>query len=98
MLFLGLNSFVATGLISNTMMLALAVALIALGYGQQEPLAVNLGFAFFALQFVTRYCDWGWKYLPRSAFFIVSGVVLLAGAFFMEQQRKKIIRTMRGKA
>jgi len=98
MLFLGLNSFVSTGLISNAMMLALAVALIALGYGQQEPSMVNLGFALFSLQFFTRYVDWGWNYLPRSAFFIVSGIVLLAGAFSMEKQRKKIIRTIREKA
>ena len=78
--------------------LAGAVALIAFGYGRQEPHAVNLGFAFFALQFFTRYCDWGWNYLPRSAFFIATGAVLLAGAFSMERQRKKIIHTIRGKA
>lgn len=95
MLFLGLNSFVSTGLISNAMMLGLAVALIALGYGQQEPPMVNLGFALFSLQFFTRYVDWGWNYLPRAAFFIVSGVVLLAGAFSMEKQRKKIVKTIR---
>lgn len=98
MLSLGLDSSVSTGLLSNAMMLALAVALIAFGYGRQEPHAVNLGFAFFALQFFTRYCDWGWNYLPRSAFFIATGAVLLAGAFSMERQRKKIIHTIRGKA
>jgi uncharacterized membrane protein len=96
MLSLGLNSSVSTGLLSNAMMLLLAVALIAFGYGRQEPHAVNLGFAFFSLQFFTRYCDWGWNYLPRSAFFIVTGAVLLAGAYSMEKQRKKIIQKIGG--
>ncbi len=98
MLSLGLDSSVSTGLLSNAMMLALAVALIAFGYRRQEPHAVNLGFAFFALQFFTRYCDWGWNYLPRSAFFIATGAVPPRGGVFHGTTTKKIIHTIRGKA
>lgn len=83
------------GIYSNLILFATAIALIFLGYGKRTALFVNMGFIFFAVHFITRYVDWGWQYLPRSAFFILFGVVVLAGAALMEKERRKLVKAIR---
>lgn len=83
------------GIYSNLILFATSVALIFLGYGKRAALFVNMGFIFFAVHFITRYVDWGWQYLPRSAFFILFGVVVLAGAALMEKERRKLVKAIR---
>lgn len=94
-LFLGANEFVSTGILSNIMLFWLAMSLVYFGYKRGEPFMVNLGFLLFAVHFITRYTDLGWKYLPRSAFFISAGALLLVWALVLERKRKKLVAAAR---
>jgi uncharacterized membrane protein len=84
------------GVLSNLMLLALTIGLIFFGYYTKHHLFAKLGIIFFAIHFFTRYIDWGWRYLPRSIFFILAGVILLFGAILLERKRRRFIE--RGKS
>jgi len=86
------------GVSSNLILLMLSIGFIFLGYYQHQSFFVNLGFLFFVIHFLTRYIDWGWRYLPRSAFFVVAGIILLLGAALMERKRRKLIEAIKEKA
>lgn len=79
------------GILSNVLMLSLSIGLIYLGYYREQVLFVNTGVVLFGVHFTTRFIDWGWRYLPRSLFFLLAGVIVILGAFFMEKQRKRLI-------
>ncbi len=70
------------------------VWLVYYGVRRQETFIVNLSFAFFALTLISRYFDTFWPLLNRSYFFMLGGLILIAGGFFMERQRRKLTRNM----
>lgn len=80
---------------SNLILLVLTIGVIFLGYHNEKAFFVNLGFIFFGIHFLTRYIDWGYKYLPRSLFFIITGIILILIATFMEKERRKLIKAIR---
>jgi uncharacterized membrane protein len=85
----------ATGAIfTNLLLLALAVGAVALGYWRQITAWVNVGVFVFAVHVLVRYCDWFWKLLPRSGFFIVLGVALLLGGLLLERARRRVLGAM----
>ena len=55
---------------------------------------INIGLAFFALDVVTRYFELSWDLLDRSIVFIVAGIILLGGGFFLERGRRKMFERM----
>jgi uncharacterized membrane protein len=50
---------------------------------------LNFSFLFFAAWLLSRYFDTFWTLLDRSMFFIAGGLVLMAGGYFLEGQRRK---------
>lgn len=90
-----LQNAIFHSIISNVILLALSIGIIFLGYYEERALFVNIGFIFFGIHFFTRYFDWAYKYLPRSLFFIISGIILILIATFMEKQRRKLLKAIR---
>ena len=90
-----LQNTIFHSIISNVILLALSIGIIFLGYYEERALFVNIGFMFFGIHFFTRYFDWAYKYLPRSLFFIISGIILILIATFMEKQRRKLLKAIR---
>ena len=91
-----LKNIVFYGIFSNLILLIFSVGFIFGGYCyNKQPAFVNLGFIFFSIHFTTRYIDLGWKYLSRSVFFTIAGLLLLLGATFMERKRKKLIEEIK---
>lgn len=88
-------SFTFYAITSNLILLGLTIGIVFLGYYNRWASFVNLGFIFFGIHLLTRYIDWGYKYLPRSLFFIITGFILILAATFMEKNRKKIIKAIR---
>lgn len=70
------------------------VWLVYYGVRNQETFIVNLSFAFFALTLISRYFDTFWSLLNRSYFFMLGGLLLIAGGFFLERQRRKLTRQL----
>lgn len=52
---------------------------------------VNLAFIFFALGILARYFDTFWSLMNRSLFFMVGGLLLLAGGYFLESRRRAMV-------
>ena len=82
-------------ILANLLLLALTIGTVALGYFRERAYLINMGFLFFAIQFLTRYFDYVYRYLPRSLFFIVTGVLLIVLAAFMEKKRRHLIQEMK---
>lgn len=51
---------------------------------------LNFSFLFFAAWLLSRYFDTFWTLLDRSMFFMAGGLVLIAGGYFLEGQRRKL--------
>ena len=78
-------------LIFNLLFAAGIIGLICLGYIRRYPPYINIGLLFFVLDVTARYFDFFWKLLPRSIFFIVGGLILLAGGMFLERKRRAVL-------
>lgn len=78
----------------NILLFFIIVAVIILGYFSREPVLVNVGLGFFVFDVVARYFDFFWDMLPKSAFFIAGGLLLLVGGTLLERNRRKIVREM----
>ena len=81
-------------LVFNLLLVAAIIGLVVLGYVRAMESFINIGLAFFALDVVTRYFELSWDLLDRSIVFIVAGVILLAGGFFLERGRRKVFERM----
>jgi uncharacterized membrane protein len=57
---------------------------------------VNLGLFSFVVFVLTRYFDLFFSAMNRSLFFIFGGVLLLAGGYFLERNRRRWIESWGG--
>lgn len=85
----------AYAVIFNILLFGGVIGLIFLGYFRGSGLLVNMGLLFFGLGVIGRYFDFAWDRLPRSAFFIVGGVILLAVGILLERLRRKTLQRMK---
>jgi uncharacterized membrane protein len=88
-------SWLGYAAVFNVVYFALAAALIARGYTENDERYVNGGLTVVAIGVVTRYIDTMSDLLVGSAFFLVGGLLLLALAFVFERVRREILRSMR---
>lgn len=65
--------------------------LLNIGYLASLESCVNLGLLAFAAQVIGRYFDFAWKYMERSAAFIVGGLLLLLMGFALERGRRRLL-------
>ena len=99
----GLVAYVPEGaggyaLLFNGIYFGLALLAGARGYLEGEARFVNVGIAALALGLLTRYVDVFWDLLPRSAFFLAGGAVLLGVAAGLERLRQRLLSDMGGPA
>ena len=73
----------------------LIVAMITYGFQHQCMALINLALAFFVATLIARYTDIFWRLLPRSLFFIVGGLLLIAGGVFLERKRRIVLDNLR---
>lgn len=71
------------------------LGIIFLGYHRRENYFVNMGVAFFAVFIVVKYFDWFFKFLDKSLFFIIGGILLFVVAWLMDRGRRYIMKTIR---
>jgi uncharacterized membrane protein len=78
----------------NAILLAVIAGVLARGIRRAQPWMVNIAVSFIAFEAIARYIDAFWGYLARSAAFLVSGVLLLAGGWLLERQRRFWLRML----
>jgi uncharacterized membrane protein len=93
-LFLPFQSRAPYIIVFNIVLFAGILGLIFLGYFQGVGWLVNIALVFFGLFVIGRYFDLTWNLLPRSAFFIVGGLLLLGIGILLERLRRKTLRQM----
>ncbi len=81
-------------LLFNLLFAGLALGTIYAGYLNDEPWLVNMGVVLVAIELIGRYFDVFWSALPRSAGLIGAGVIILAIAYLLERQRKRLLARM----
>ena len=82
-------------IIFNILFFGGVIGLVFLGYFRGSGLLVNTGLVFFGVGVIGRYFDLAWKALPRSAFFIIGGIVLLGVGILLERLRRKTLQRMK---
>ncbi len=78
----------------NVLFAAMALGTIYAGYLSDEPWLVNFGVVLVAIDITARYFDVFWSALPRSAGLIGAGLLILAIAYLLERQRKRLLARM----
>ena len=73
----------------NLILFVEAFLLILRGHRVQSVLWYNLGIGAFVVLIVSRYLDTFVELLPRSVFFALGGVFLIAWAVFLDRQRRR---------
>jgi uncharacterized membrane protein len=56
---------------------------------------VNAGLAMFTLALFTRYFDLVWDMMGTGLLFLVSGIVILVGGFYLERLRRRLITSIK---
>jgi uncharacterized membrane protein len=74
----------------NLLFFAGMLWLIYAGMHTDDRFLVNLAFVFFGITLLTRYFDTFWTLLNRSYFFMIGGLLLIAGGYALERQRRRI--------
>jgi len=81
----------------NFVLLAEIIAIIALGLKDEEDGFVNMGILFFGLLVAARYFSLTWGLGSRSVVFIVGGILLIIGSYFLDRLRKKLLLSINEK-
>ena len=94
-LYLPFKSPVTNAVIFNILLFAGIIGLVFLGYFRGAGSLVNIALFFFGLAVIGRYFDLAWDLLPRSAFFVLGGLILLGVGILLERLRRKTMQQMR---
>lgn len=78
-------------LLGNVVFFFAVISILYVGYLSSLESCVNLGLLAFAAQVIGRYFDFAWKYMERSAAFIVGGLLLLLMGFALERGRRRLL-------
>ncbi len=89
-LFLGGVSGSLIAILFNLLLFAGLLWLIYAGMHSDDRFLVNMGFVFFGFTLLSRYFDTFWTLLNRSYFFMIGGLILIAGGYFLERKRRQL--------
>lgn len=81
----------------NLLFFAGMVWLIYAGMHANDRFLVNLAFVFFGVILLTRYFDTFWSLLDRSFFFMLGGLALIVGGYFLERKRRTLTADLGGR-
>lgn len=77
-------------IIINILILFLVVWLIAAGLAEHKQFYVNLAFLLFTISLFSRYFDTFWSLMNHSLFFILGGMMLIFGGYWLEKKRRQV--------
>jgi uncharacterized membrane protein len=91
--FLSPSSTVIYPIIFNLFLAGTVIAMLWEGYKREDMKIVNLGMFWLEILIIARYFDFFWDLLPRSAFFIAGGAILIGASFILEKKRRQLKKT-----
>ena len=78
----------------NLILFMLSIGSILIGYHKKIGSFFSLGAIFFALGVLNLYFERDYELLPRSLAFIIGGIALLGGGWYLENKRRLLIKNM----
>jgi uncharacterized membrane protein len=84
--------------IFNLLLFAGSIGLVMLGIQRQRELLLNLGLLSFVVLLITRYVDLLSDAMETSLFFVLGGMLLLGGGWFLERNRRRWVQSWGGDA
>lgn len=92
------SQLTATGLfwaaLFNLVLLFEILGVIFAGYLRREIWMINFGAVLLIIFTAVKYFDWFFKFMDKSAFFIVAGIMLFAIGWGMERGRRYLTRSI----
>lgn len=85
------NSSTILFIIFNLLLFILSIGSLLIGYYRRTSTFVNLGMLFFVIGTIHLYTTTLYEFLPRSLAFVLGGLILLGGGFYLENKRRSII-------
>ncbi len=79
----------------NIIYVLLLLAVVRKGFSERSEYYINVALALFILDVIARYFDYAWKLIDRSVFFMIGGIILLAGGVLLEKWRRKVTGELR---
>lgn len=76
----------------NLLTLLGLLSVLLAGNIRRETWQINLGAILLFIYVLTKYFDWFYTFLDKSAFFIGAGILFFVIGFIMERSRKRIIQ------
>ncbi len=73
----------------NLLLFGGSVGLVIVGIQKRLELLINLGVVAFLIHLITRYFDLFFTAMNKSLFFVLGGILLLAGGWFLERNRRR---------
>jgi uncharacterized membrane protein len=78
-------------IVFNLALAGVLLTILTIGYQREDARLVDIGIRALSVLILIRYCDWFWHLLPRSAFFLIGGLLLLVGGVVLERKRRELI-------
>lgn len=79
-------------IVFNLIFFIISIGSILIGYYMDATPFVNVGIFFFVLGILHLYFTTLYELLPRSIAFIIGGLILLGGGWYLEKKRRSLIR------
>ena len=79
-----------TVIMVNLLLFLLVIGLIYSGLAEHRLFYVNTAFVIFTITLISRYFDTFWSLLDRSLFFVIGGLLLIIGGFWLEKKRRQL--------
>ena len=74
----------------NLLLFSLVIGLIYSGVIEHKLFYVNTAFVIFTITLISRYFDTFWDLMDRSVFFIIGGLLLIFGGYWLEKKRRQL--------
>ena len=95
LMFISYLTFALPNLFIYFVLFVAIVLVILQGAGQHNRFMLNLGLVFFYVTVLRGYFDYASRYMDRSLFFIIGGIILLLMGWWLNRQRYKIVSAWR---
>jgi uncharacterized membrane protein len=77
------------------LLFAYSIFLLIVGYQKHLPDKATLGTVLFLISAFVGYVQLAWDFMPKSLFFLIGGIILFMLSWFLEKNRRKLVKGAR---
>jgi uncharacterized membrane protein len=69
-----------------------SICLLLIGYQKHQTEKVTFGTVLFLISAFIGYVQLAWDFMPKSLFFLIGGIILFMLSWFLEKNRRKLVK------